>query len=154
MTTKIFTLNRATQSHEGHTPFFVGVLSRMSRFVRDKEGQKSRIVPLSRMSRCADSPRKSLNLKEPTMKTLIQYFTDKLVAALRFFRRPVANVVAAEPDRADGHIAPVGPPLNWLAPPSGPAKSPEEILRSWDVAFGVDHHRVDDANDAANPTLH
>ncbi len=58
MTAKNFTLNRATQSHEGHTPYYIRVLSRMSRFVWDKEGQKSRIVPLSRMSRYAGSRRK------------------------------------------------------------------------------------------------
>lgn len=66
MIAKNFTLNRATQSHAGHTPYFVGCVSRMSRFVRDKEGQKSRIVPLSRY---ADLRRKSLTVTTVTTVT-------------------------------------------------------------------------------------
>jgi hypothetical protein len=115
VTTKNFTPNRATQSHEGHTPYFIGVLSRMSRFVRDKEGQKSRIVPLSRMSRCADSHRKSINRKkENAMNTLTKYFTDKLRAAAQFFRRPAVTTEAVEP--------PAAGTMNWLSPPSGVAR--------------------------------
>jgi hypothetical protein len=79
------------------------------------------------------------------MNTLAKYCADKFSVVAKFFRRPTAKAVAVEPDHAVR--------LDWFAPPSGPAKSPEEILRSWDVALGVDN-AADDANDAANPTHH
>jgi hypothetical protein len=53
-----------------------------------------------------------------------KYFTDKLRAAFRFFRRPAFKTEAAEPDRADG---PFGT-MNWLSPPSGVARTREEAL--------------------------
>jgi hypothetical protein len=79
------------------------------------------------------------------MNTLAKYFSDKLSAALRFFRHPPTKAVVVEPDRADGHTATVGT-MNWLSPPSG-------VARSWEEALGAYSDAADGVSDPAAPII-
>jgi hypothetical protein len=133
VTTKNFTLNSGTQSHAGHNPYYIGVLSRVSRFVRDTEGQLSRIVPhvplrrdrdiegqmsrMSPMSRLAAFPPQSLNLKEPTMNMLTKFFT----AAFQFFR-PAAKAVAPASAGTQSWLTAPASQITWEEALSGAAR--------------------------------